>query len=79
MPLILQAFYKVKFVRHSSMDRAMMRRHLEEAERRAAEGIEHVERQKQVVAKLHADGRDTTKAVELLNILVRSMNSMWCS
>ena len=53
------------------MDREIIRRHLEDAERRATEGIEHVERQKQVVAKLDADGRDTAQAVDLLNILIR--------
>jgi len=44
---------------------------LAEAEWRATEGIEHVERQKQIVAKLHADGRDAAKAVDLLTILIR--------
>jgi hypothetical protein len=44
---------------------------LAEAERRATEGIEHVERQKQIVAKLHADGQDAAKAVELLTIRIR--------
>ena len=47
-----------------------MQRHLEETEWHLTEGHMMVEHQRQIVAKLHAGGHDTTLAIELLNAMV---------
>jgi hypothetical protein len=50
------------------MDRAMVLRHLEAAERHVAEGAQHIQRQREIVAKLEAD-QHTDAAVEARAVL----------
>ena len=44
----------------------MLERHLAQAERHAAEGVDHVARQREIVAELANDGRDLRSAQALL-------------
>jgi hypothetical protein len=48
------------------MDRAMLERHLAQAERHVTEGVNHVARQREIVAELADDGRDLRTAQALL-------------
>lgn len=51
------------------MDRALILDHLAMAKRHVAEGEEHVERQKMLIAELARDGHDTAVAQKLLATL----------
>jgi hypothetical protein len=48
------------------MDRALILDHLAQAERHVAEGKEHLDRQRQILAELQRDGHDTAEAKKLL-------------
>src|SRR5262249_49810611 len=50
------------------VERKMAERHLAQAERTAALGRSHIERQAQIVAELERGGHDATQARELLEI-----------
>jgi hypothetical protein len=49
------------------MDRQTIAEHLALAERHVAEGQDHIERQRMVIAELERDRHDTTRAKELLD------------
>jgi len=49
------------------MDRAMLLRHLEEANRHVAEGERHIAEQEQRIAHLAHHGQDTTEGRKLLD------------
>jgi hypothetical protein len=51
------------------MDLTMPQEHLAQAERLVLEGERHVARQRQIVAELGRDGRDTKEALDLLRRL----------
>ncbi|MBB4381755.1 hypothetical protein [Bradyrhizobium sp. SBR1B] len=51
------------------MDRAMLERHLGIAERHAAQGREHLDRQEQLIAELDRNGHDTAEAIRVLTTL----------
>jgi ribosomal 50S subunit-associated protein YjgA (DUF615 family) len=48
------------------MDRAMVTRHLQEAQEHVKLGLQHVSRQREIVAELERDGHDVTAAHRLL-------------
>jgi hypothetical protein len=54
------------------MDRRTLEEHLEAAERRIAQGQQHLSSQRAIVAELRADGHDSREAEELLAILEQS-------
>jgi len=54
------------------MDRAILARHLEQAERQVAEGKEHIATQEAVIAELVRDGHDASQARALLDTLLES-------
>jgi hypothetical protein len=54
------------------MDAALLKQHLELAERHVLEGDRHVMRQRELVAELERDGHDTTDA----NILLRQFEDL---
>jgi hypothetical protein len=51
------------------MDPKLLRDHLALAERHAAEGEDHIERQRRILAELERDGHDTALARKLLATL----------
>lgn len=57
---------------HARMDRKLEQQHLQEAERHVAEGREHINKQRQIIAELERDGHDTSTARELLETLEQS-------
>ena len=51
-----------------TMDRAMIQRHLTEAERHVSLGAEHIERQREIITELDRDGHDSDLARQLLRV-----------
>jgi hypothetical protein len=51
----------------ASMDREMLKRHLAEAEEHIATGDKNIARQREVIAQLERDGRDTASARTFLH------------
>jgi hypothetical protein len=54
------------------MDRKLEQRHLQEAERHVAQGLEHIDKERRIIAELDRDGHDTSTARELLKTLEQS-------
>jgi hypothetical protein len=50
------------------MNRGLVIKHLQQAERHVAEGKQRIERQRELVAKLTAQGHDTSSAIDLLTV-----------
>ena len=48
------------------MDRKMLEEHLALAEQHVALGEKHIARQREILAQLHRDGRDTAQAEQTL-------------
>ena len=57
------------------MDRTMIEDDLRQAEDHVVLGQEHVDRQRELLAKLEQDGHPTERAVELLKIFGESLAS----
>jgi hypothetical protein len=54
------------------MNRELNLKHLEQAERRIAEGKDHIARQEGIIARLVSRGHDTSEAEVLLATLLNS-------
>jgi hypothetical protein len=50
------------------MNRNILLRHLEQAEAHVAQGVRHIERQRQIVADLERGGHDAERAREALKL-----------
>lgn len=59
----------------SAMDRAMLLRHLAEAERHVAEGDRHLGRQREIIVQTEAAGRDSQLARDVLATMELSQAS----
>jgi len=55
-----------------AMDRDSLLQHLAGAERRAADGERHLERQRRILEELHQDRHDTRRAEDLLRTFEES-------
>lgn len=55
------------------MDRDLLKPHLRLAEKHIAEGIEHVERQRQIVEGLERDGQDVGRSADLLKLFEETL------
>jgi hypothetical protein len=57
------------------MDRALIERHLSQAEQHVLDGRGHVARQRRLIARLRRDGHDLGEAQDLLRILEETLAS----
>jgi len=57
------------------MDRALLKLHLDLAEKHIAEGTEHVERQRRIVEELQRGGEDIRKSADLLELFEETLRT----
>jgi hypothetical protein len=57
------------------MERELLKQHLVLAEKHIAEGIAHVERQRQIVEGLERDGQDVGRSADLLALFEETLRT----